>query len=131
MKKGLTIFIAILMIAATYSSVSAQSWTLLGSRKVNGTGVDHDEMMVTNAKGDFNAIKIMVENEGVDFEHVIVHFGNGTQEQLSIREFIPAGSETRVLDLPGHDRVIHSVDFYYRNNLATGKKGKVLLYGKR
>jgi hypothetical protein len=110
--------------AFTYSS-----WTLLGSCKVNGRA-DYDEIVVTGSRGDFKAIKLFVENEGIDFDRVVVHYGNGATDKIDIKNFIPAGGETRVIDLAGGDRVIRKVVFYYKSNPATSKKGKVLLYGR-
>ena len=131
MKSRTSLSIAIFMCAAIWSSLSAQVWTLLGSAKVHGVGVDHDEILVTVVRGDFSSIKLMVEHEGIEFERVVVHFANGGQTEMIIRDFIPAGGETRVLDLPGRDRVIRKVDFYYKNNPVTKRKGKVILYGRR
>ena len=65
------------------------------------------------------------------FTRVIIHFANGGKQDLNIRRFIPAGGETKVLDLNGSDRVISKVDFYYKSNAKTASKGKVILYGKR
>lgn len=110
--------------------IAGQGWTQLGTSKVHGH-VDHDEIMVTGMRGDFSAIKLFVENEGIQFEKVVVHFANGGKEEMIIRDFIPAGGETRVLDLPGRDRVIRRVTFYYKSNAMTKKKGKVVLYGRR
>jgi hypothetical protein len=131
MKNRFALFISIVMMTAMSVSLSAQSWKFLGSAKVHGVGVDHDEILVTAMEGDFSAIKLFVENEGIEFERVVVHFGNGGQQELAIRDFIPAGGETRVLDLTGRDRIIHSVDFYYKSNPVTKRKGKVKLYGRR
>jgi hypothetical protein len=82
-------------------------------------------------EGDFKAVKLFVENEGIQFNRVVLHFANGGKQELNIRRFIPAGGETKVLDLNGDDRVITKVDFYYQSNAATDTKAKVILYGKR
>jgi hypothetical protein len=114
----------------SFSMLSAQTWTMLGSRKVHGHA-DHDEIAVTSSRGDFKAIKLFVENEGIDFDRLVVHYGNGSAERMEIKNFIPAGGETRVMDLAGGDRVIKKVVFYYKSNPNTSAKGKVVLYGKR
>ena len=119
----LTVFFSI-------TTIAAQSWTELGSAKVNGHA-DHDEIWVTNSRGDFKAIKLFVQNEGIDFDRVVVHFGNGGQDVMNIKNFIHAGGETRVMDLEGGDRVIKKVDFYYKSKAMTGKKARVVLYGRR
>ena len=130
MKSILIPVITFFMLSGYVIPVNAQSWAFLGSSKVHG-GVDHDEIWVTGAKGDFKAIKLMVENEGIDFDRVVVHFANGIKEEMILRNFIPAGGETRVMDLPGRDRIIRKVDFFYKSNADTKRKGKVSLYGRR
>lgn len=121
--------LAVFMFLST-SMTYGQAWTVLGSCKVNGHS-DHDEIVVTASRGDFKAVKLFVENEGIQFDRVVVHYGNGTSDRLDIRKFIPAGGETRVLDLAGSDRVVRKVTFYYESNAMTSKKGKVVLYGRR
>jgi len=128
MKNLVTSFLMLCVCAA--APLSAQGWTQLGSAKVHGH-LDHDEIWVTGMQGDFSAIKLLVQNEGIQFERVVVHFANGGREEMIIRDFIPAGGETRVLDLPGRDRVIRKVDFFYKSNSMTKKKGKVVLWGRR
>lgn len=119
-----------LVIFSSFTAASAQAWIELGSAKVHGH-TDHDEIWVTNSRGDFKAIKLFVKNEGIDFDRVVVHFGNGGQDVMNIKNFIPAGGETRVMDLEGGDRVIKKVDFYYKSNAMTSTKAKVVLYGRR
>jgi Protein of unknown function (DUF2541) len=120
------------MLAMLFFSVTAMAgqWTLLGSSKVHGHR-DYDEIIVTGSRGDYRAIKLFVQNEGIDFDRVVVHYGNGAVDKIEIKNFIPAGGETRVIDLAGGDRVIQKVVFYYKSNAMTSRKGKVLLYGKR
>jgi hypothetical protein len=130
MKKFVSgLFAAFLCIGMIQVS-TAQAWVHLGSSKVHGHN-DYDEIWVTAARGDFSAIKLFVENEGIQFERVVVHFANGGQEAMELRDFIPAGGETRVMDLPGRDRIIRRVVFHYKSNAMTKKKGKVVLYGRR
>src|SRR5688500_3911727 len=107
-----------------------QIWTNIGSAKVHGHN-DYDEITVTAARGDFSAIKLFVEKEGIHFERVVVHYGNGGKDELELRDFIPAGGESRVLDLRGKDRVIRKVSLHYKSNPATPRKGKVIVYGRR
>ena len=107
-----------------------QVWTNIGSAKVHGHN-DYDEITVTAARGDFSAIKLFVENEGIHFERVVVHYGNGGKDELELRDFIHAGGESRVLDLRGKDRVIRKVSLHYKSNAGTARKAKVILYGRR
>ena len=132
MTKPLLLLFGMLLSFIWTSAAVAQSgtWVELGSAKVDGR-VDHDEIWVTALRGDFTAIKLTVVDEGVEFDHVIVHYGNGRNEEVEVREFIKAGGETRVIDLTGDDRVIRKVDFYFKSNPETKRKGKVILYGRQ
>lgn len=105
-------------------------WVLLGTRAVNDR-VDHDVIPVTAARGDWQAIKITVQRASVDFYRVVVHFGNGTQQDVQLRNTIPAGGETRAIDLTGPDRVINRVEFWYDANTIRGRRAVVRLFGRR
>jgi hypothetical protein len=129
--KATTFFLlGILWILNTTTITAQNGWKVLGSAKVHGHA-DHDEIWVTGMEGDFKAVKLMVENEGIEFNRVVLHFANGNKQELNIRRFIPAGGETKVLDLNGDDRVIKKVDFYYESKASSKTKAKVVLYGKR
>jgi hypothetical protein len=85
--------------------------------------------MVTAAKGEYRAIQIKVEKGPIVFDHVVAHFGNGSSDPISIRTRIPAGGQTRVIDLPGNRRVIESVEFWYERGNWASAKPKVRLFG--
>ena len=66
------------------------------------------------ALGRSGAIQLRVHGGAVNFDRVIVRYGNGTQEELQIRNTIPdEAGQTRIIDLPGERRIIQSVDFWY------------------
>ena len=64
------------------------------------------------------------------FDRVVAHFGNGTTVPLQIRSKIPAGGQTRVIDLPGKERIIVSLEVWYaRGNPGNPQKPHLVLYG--
>ena len=92
--------------------------------------VDHDSIKVGRSDGDFRAIQLRVSDGAINFERVVVRYGNGTQEEIPIRAHIPDGGHTRAIDLPGDRRMIQSVDLWYsRGNWS--RRPKVSLYGAR
>ncbi len=104
-------------------------WTYLGEAHVDGA-VDHDRIMVTAAKGEYRAIRLRVENGPIRFDRVLVHFGNGSTTPIQIRRRIPAGGETRAIDLPGDRRIIESVELWYeRGSWRSAGRPKVSLFG--
>jgi hypothetical protein len=45
---------------------------------------------------------------------------NGTSEEIEVRDRIPAGGQTRDIDLRGGDRSINSVEFFYGDSRYRG-----------
>jgi hypothetical protein len=108
---------------------AAGAWTRLGKRTVDDR-VDHDRIVVTGDRGRFTAIKIAVRKRGVEFRKVKVTFGNGQSQNVELKRVLPAGAETRVIDLNGGQRVIRRVDFWY-DAQSLGGKAVVVLLGRR
>jgi hypothetical protein len=101
----------------------------LGDAHVDGA-VDHDSIRVGRSGGTYRAIQLRVSGGAIRFDRAIVRYGNGSQEELAIRDLIPAGGRTRIIDLPGDRRVIQSVDLWYAKANWT-RRPKVSLYGVR
>jgi hypothetical protein len=107
----------------------AQRWEYLGEANVDGRA-DHDIVRVTAARGEYRAIQLRVENAAIEFDRVVVHFGNGSSDPIRIRGRIPAGGQTRVIDLPGNRRIIQGVEFWYsRGGWGNGRRPKVRIFG--
>jgi hypothetical protein len=107
----------------------AQRWAFLGERKV-GDAVDHDRIPVTSARGDFRAIKLMVRAAPIRFYRVVVTYGNGAPDEIELRSLIPAGGETRVMDLRRGQRVIKHVDFWYEAKSLGRKQALIRLLAR-
>lgn len=106
------------------------SWDYLGQANVDGLR-DHDVITVGRDDGRFRSLQLRVEAAPIEFQRVVVHYANGTSEEIQLRNRIPAGGETRVIDLRGGDRVIQSVEFWYsRATRWTTAKPRVHLYGR-
>ncbi len=108
----------------------AATWSKIGERHVNDRA-DHDTVMVTGDRGMFDALKFKVSGHAVHFIKVVVHFRNGGKQELQMRDVIPAGGESRVIDLNANNRVIRKIDFWYEAN-SIGKAGAtVAIWGRR
>ena len=115
---------------AAVDSAPQGGWVLLGQRAVSDRA-DHDVIPVTAARGDFRQIKLAVQRAAVDFHRVVVHYGNGSKQEIQLRNTIPAGGESRSIDLEGADRVIRSVEFWYDAKTIRGRRAVVRLFGQR
>ena len=121
--------VAMFVLAACASAPQADDdWELLGERTVNHS-VDHDEIAVGKVEGDFERIALRVKGAPVEFHRVTVHFRNGDDEVIEMRDEIEAGGQTRAIDLPGDERIIRSVSFNYHTD-ERGERAIVQLLGK-
>jgi len=129
---GRTLFIqAIALTLLSSPSLLAQKWAYLGESNVDGAA-DHDRIKVGESRGQFRRLQIEVQNAAIDFDRVLVHFGNGTSYPVPIAARIRAGGRTREIDLPGDRRWIESVEFWYRRgSWGNGQRPKVRLMGIR
>jgi hypothetical protein len=119
---------AMFVLAACASAPQADDdWELLGERTVNHS-MDHDEIVVGKKEGDFERIALRVKGAAVEFHRVTVHFRNGDDEVIEMRDEIEAGGQTRAIDLPGDDRIIQSVSFNYHTD-ERGDRAVVQLLG--
>lgn len=120
--------IAVAFAAAIAPAAHAQRWEYLGEAHVDGVA-DHDRIRVTGARGVYRGIQIRVEHAPIDFDRVVVHFGDGEATPIGLRYKLRPGESSRVIDLPGNRRIIESVEFWYHRARRSVAKPKVSLYG--
>lgn len=104
-------------------------WELLGTRTVKFVN-DRDEIMVTSSEGLFTALKIKVLNSAMDMNKMVVHFGDGSTEDIALKNVFRAGDESRVIDLPGNKRVIKKIVFWYDTKNYKKHRAVVELWGR-
>jgi len=128
-RKTAGLVVALLVMLGIGVTASGQGrWVYLGDAHVDGN-VDHDNIHVGARDGRFRAIQLRCDG-AIEFQRVVAHFGNGTQEDIPIRERIPAGGRSRVIDLPGERRVLESVELWYSKE-PWEHRPRVRLYGLR
>ncbi len=129
-----------LLVAVNFATANPQSaipnpqsnpprWEKLGERKVN-FAVDRDEILVTASEGRFTALKILVKKGAINLHKVVVHFGDGSEQEVETRDEIRAGGESRVINLEGNRRVIRKVVFVYDTKNFADKRAEVELWGR-
>lgn len=104
-------------------------WEVLGTRTVK-YGLDRDEILVTRQEGFFTGLKIKVLRSALDMHKMVVHFGDGTTQDIELRNNFKAGQESRVIDLAGNRRVITKVVFWYDTKNYKNTKAVVELWGR-
>jgi len=125
----LSLFFVVLGCGVASNAQRAGNWEYLGDAHVDG-GADHDKIKVENP-GAFRAIQIQVVSGAIEFERVVIHFENGADHQVSIKARLRAGERSRVIDLPGDQRRIHSVEFWYVKANWGSNRPHLKLFGRR
>jgi hypothetical protein len=107
-----------------------EGWELLSERKVNFVR-DKDEIKVTS-RNEFTGIKFRVEEKDVRINDLKIYFTNGDKLEPSLDAIIPAGEESKLIELGREGRSIDRLEFKYRStgNLLDGR-ANVLVFGKR
>jgi hypothetical protein len=142
MKKKLsyTLFLVCCLIAS--QSITAQknsrpntgkvgTWHLIGSTKVTGGGVDYDIIRVTGPGDNFRKLKFKVTKSGLNMIRMVVTYDNGSSEKINIRQNIPEGGKSRVIDLRGGKRSIRNIQFWYEDKGFLNGRAKVTIYGRK
>jgi hypothetical protein len=121
-------FVLLLLLPQPGQGQRKRGWRLLGTAHVDGA-VDHDNITVSKSERPFREIQLRVRGGAVEFRHVVVHYGNGASDEVQVRERIPAGGQTRPIDLRGERRDIRSVELWYAQG-RWRKRPTVELYGR-
>ena len=107
-----------------------ERWDFLGETRIDGAQ-DHDNILVERRDGAFRALRMRVSDDGaIFFERAIVHYVDGSSEELVIHDRILSGSQTPTIDLTGTPRIIDSVQLWYFKAIWEHRP-KVSLFGRR
>ena len=122
---------AVIGIALLPAPAPAQgAWVHLGTRQVDFR-VDHD-VVVAAGDGRFRRIRLVVDGGDLEMFHVKVTFGDGETFSPATRFYFKDNARSRVIDLPGRERIIRRIDFYYRSVVGGGQgKATLHVYGRR
>lgn len=117
--------------AASHMSKIADGpkWEKLGSRMVN-MKADHDEIIVTAHEGVFTAVKLKIMKAPIHLLNINIIFGNGSNKNVVFNKNFPAGSGTRIIDLPGNKRIIKKVNLNYKSQPSQSGRAVISLWGR-
>jgi hypothetical protein len=111
--------------------VGAGSWKVIGATHASHAA-DHDGLIVKGPFDDFRAVKFKVTDALLNMMQMVVTYENGQPDRIEVRENIPKGGESRVIDLKGRGtRRIRRVDFWYDTKGLLNGKADVTVFGKK
>jgi hypothetical protein len=127
MKKFL--LLTLFVIPALLYTANAQRLEKIGQRKVNFKS-DRDEISGWG-DGYFKAIRIKVTGGSINMKRMVVHFGNGEEHEVELKQNFADGDQSRVIEIPGKRRFINKVVFWYEaTSSSEGNKPVVELWGR-
>jgi len=122
------LFAVALLLCVAAPMAHAEAWVYLGNAHVDGQH-DHDNISVGDAAGRYRFLQIRVVNAPIQFDRIVVHYGNGDSETLHVRDVIPAGGKSRAIKLQG-DRIVQSFELWYAKADPSSSKPELTLWGK-
>ena len=139
--------ILVLLVVATLGrSISAQdlvatktgppgTWQELGAVNVNFT-VNHDDIVLVG-QAEYRSLKFKVQEAPVNILNMNVIYQNGKVDQFNLKYQVPAGGESRVIDLKTDNlktgvRKIRRVTVWYQtDSTAQQNVAKITLWGMK
>ena len=130
MKKNILYLVFVCVALAMTATVSAaKDWDLLGERVVSYT-VDHDVIKVGGYEGSFRKIGFKVEGNDVRFRKIVIHFENGSKQEINQNFHVDEGDRSQAFDLQGKNRKIDRINIWY-DTIGYDGRATVRAFGLR
>lgn len=128
MRKIIVSIFALALLCYVAPKAHADDWVYLGQAHVDGQH-DHDNIEVGDKAGKYRFLQLRIANGPIEFDHIVVHYGDGEPETLQVRDVIRAGGHSRAIKLQG-DRFVKSFELWYSKADPNSGKPEVNLWGK-
>ena len=110
---------------------AAGTWKLIGQTHADHAA-DHDTIIVRGPFDNFRRIKFKVTDAPLNMQRMVVTYDNGAPDNIDIRQNIPQGGESRVIDLRGvGKRSLRRIDFWYDTKGFLKGKADVTVFGMK
>ncbi len=109
---------------------SPGEWRLIGTTHADHSA-DHDALIVQGPHDNFRRIKFKVTDAPLNLQRMVVTYDNGEPDRIDVRQDIPKGGESRVIDLRGGKRSIRKIEFWYDSKGLLNGKADVTVFGMK
>jgi len=89
-----------------------QVWDFLGYTQVDGNW-DHSNIQITRRDHVFRTIQLRVSGEAVFFDHLILHFGDSSYQDVIVSARISPEQKEYLINLPGEGRALERIELFY------------------
>jgi hypothetical protein len=121
---ALVVFLALVFDTSLYAR--GQVWNFLSDTHIDGTQ-DHYRIPVGLQPGPFRAVQLRV-TDPLFIQRLVVHYANGTSNELVIGNRVSPEGQTQVIDLIVEGRALESVELWYFEE-HWEHPPRVILYG--
>jgi hypothetical protein len=104
------------------------SWDFLGYTQVESSQ-DHGRIQITRRDVHSRMIQLRVSGEAIFFDRLVVHFDDGTSQELIISDRILPGTRNYAINLLA-ERSLESVELWYYKE-SWDHNPRISLYGVR
>lgn len=119
----------VLAFAMGTMSFTDAGWRSLGTKTVNYR-LDKDVLDVQWRDGVFSQLKFVVTGGALNMHKITVHFENGGQQDIDVRQNFQRKSSSRIIDLKGNKRVIEKIVFWYDSVNSNRHKAELTVFGR-
>jgi hypothetical protein len=129
-------FLALLFTASLFSISSVEAapgffkWDVIGSKTVDYK-VDRDVFNLGPRAPKYTKLQFKVTGAKLNMHRCIVHYMNGSKQEIKLKGNFNPGDVSRVIDLKGDKRKVDRIVFVYDTKNRSRRKAKVLLLGYR
>ena len=116
--------------AETKADPIAIGWKFIGDKNVR-FGIDHDVIHCGVVNDNFRQIKLKVTDGPIKIYDMKVYFDNGDVQDVSIRNQIRQGGESRIIDLTGGLRGLKKIEFTYETKGVARGRSRVAVWGRK
>jgi len=105
-------------------------WQELGTVTVSDT-VNHDDIVLTGS-AEFKSIKFKAFDVPINIVNVNIIYQNGKVDKLDIKYEVPAGGDSRIIDLKYNKIRVRRIMIWYKSDaLPKGGTAKLALWGMK
>lgn len=127
--KTMVVVMGALLSLGLGAATAQARWDELGCQSV-GFATDRDIIRVGRDEGRFKAIRLEVSGNKIYLNDLKVIYASGNPDDLQVRSEIPAGGQTRAIDLKGERRAIRQIELVYRSQPNFRGQARVCAYGR-
>jgi hypothetical protein len=113
---------------ATPLFARGQFWDFLGDMQVDSSQ-NHGRIQITRRDVHFRTIQLRVSGEAIFFDRLVVHFDDGTSQQVLVGDRISRSGRNYITDVLGEHSLVSVELWYYKE--PWGHNPRVTLYGVR